>query len=485
VPLVLGVGSGATSTTVEVRDADDGRLVASARASHPGAVAVGTQHPEVWWDGMADAIGAAGVRDVDAFSVAAQRQALVLVDGSGAPLCPASLRGDDRAGDVAAGLVRRLGAERLARATGHVPGPDTPLPRLAFLLDDEARVPERLHAVLGAHDHLTYRLTGRRVTDRSGASATGWWGPVDERWRFDLLDRAIRRVPEHGWEAVLPEVLDPGAAADWMSATVHELLRLRRRPLVAAGLTDVAARALAAGTPAGAAVALLGDDDAVTVARTEAPAADPTGVVQGFADATGQHLPTVALPSIGPVLDAMARMLSIDGEALALLAWRAPAPGDGPVLVPFTPPGAGGRPPGRRGALVGLDRGLEPFHVAAAALQGAGVVVADAVDAVAQGAPVILVGADAMRPGVAGTIADLVGAPVRVATTQTSAATGAAVQAAAALHGSTPDEVVAAWGLGATEELVPPGRFDGVAVRAAIAALTRRRPPSSGSPDPR
>ncbi|MGH9135757.1 MAG: FGGY family carbohydrate kinase, partial [Acidimicrobiales bacterium] len=340
-PLVLGVESGAAATAVEVRDADDGHLVATARVDHPQPSDVSSpQDPGAWWDAMADAVAAAGVRDVGALSVAGQRQALVLTNATGSPLCPASPRADARAEAFASDLVSRLGAERLARATGHVPGSDTPLARLAWLVQADPSLAERVGAVFSAHDHLTSRLTGRRVTDRSGASATGWWGPTDGRWRLDLLDRAVRPAPAAGWSAVLPSVLAPGEPADWMSATVHELLRLRGRPLVAAGLTDIAARALAAGVNGGAALALL-LDDATASGLTPAPAADPSGVVQGFADAAGGFLPTVPLAPVGPVLDAACRLLSTDMAGLAELASRAgddrvPDGAARPVLVPFS-----------------------------------------------------------------------------------------------------------------------------------------------------
>ena len=52
----------------------------------------------------------------------------------------------------------------------------------------------RIETVLLPHDYLTYRLTGRYVTDRGDASGTGYWSPFEERWRPDLLDRVRRRA---------------------------------------------------------------------------------------------------------------------------------------------------------------------------------------------------------------------------------------------------------------------------------------------------
>src|SRR5687767_7358007 len=136
----MGVASLAAATRVEVRDADSGSLVATGTARHPGIPEVGAveQQVEAWWDGFVEAVGAAGVRaDVAGLAIAGQRAALVLVDRAGTPLGPASLRGDGRAAATAAELVARLSADRLARATGQVPGTDTPLARLVWRLATE------------------------------------------------------------------------------------------------------------------------------------------------------------------------------------------------------------------------------------------------------------------------------------------------------------------------------------------------------------
>ena len=209
VALVLGVGSSRTTTVAEVRDADSGRLVGRGSVDH-GRADDAEQPAERWWDALVDAVAASGVRrDVAALAVAAQRQALVLLDGAGATLGPATTRADTRATDTAIALVERLGAARLARATGHVPGPDSPLARLAWRLATDPEAAPRTGAVLGAHELLTFRLTGRRVTDRGGASTTGWWNPTGGNWRYELLDRAVRPAPAVGWDEALPEILGP------------------------------------------------------------------------------------------------------------------------------------------------------------------------------------------------------------------------------------------------------------------------------------
>ena len=52
-PLVLGVDSSTQSTKVELRDADDGRLIASGRSPHPATLPPRSeQDPAAWWTAL-------------------------------------------------------------------------------------------------------------------------------------------------------------------------------------------------------------------------------------------------------------------------------------------------------------------------------------------------------------------------------------------------------------------------------------------------
>src|SRR5205085_4198199 len=139
------------------------------------------------------------------------------------------------------------------------------------------------------------------------------------------------------------------------------------RPLVAAGTTDVAARALAAVVGPGTAAALLDDHDPVVVAGAATPVADPTGRILGLADAAGNHLPTIGIAPIGRSLDGIARLLATDAAGLAARAATAAAErGARPPRTVVLPARAGGpatRPPGRAGAAIGLDGDSTPAEV--------------------------------------------------------------------------------------------------------------------------
>lgn len=148
-PLVLGVDSSAANTTVEVRDADSGRLVATGVAPHPALDARrAEQDPALWWRSLLAAVAATGRRDIAAMAVAGQQQALVVTDTAGAVLRPALLADDPRARRHAHRLV---GTDPAAWVddVGLVPGPESPLAKLAWLRTEERETFARIGHVLG------------------------------------------------------------------------------------------------------------------------------------------------------------------------------------------------------------------------------------------------------------------------------------------------------------------------------------------------
>ena len=94
-PLVLGIDSSTQSTKVELRDVDDGRLVASGRAHHPPTTPPRSeQDPEAWWTALREAVAGLPRVEIAGVSVAAQQMGLVVLDDALRPLRPAKLWND-------------------------------------------------------------------------------------------------------------------------------------------------------------------------------------------------------------------------------------------------------------------------------------------------------------------------------------------------------------------------------------------------------
>ncbi|HUG85087.1 MAG TPA: xylulokinase [Euzebya sp.] len=428
--LVAGIDSSTQSCKIVVRDADTGELKRSGSAPHPDGTEV---DPARWWTALQTAItSAGGLDDVAAVSVAAQQHGMVCLDDDGQVVRPALLWNDTRSAQAAADLIAELrgGADAWAQATGSVPVASFTVTKLRWLAQHEPAAAKRTIAVCLPHDWLTWRLRGAEdgsrlselVTDRGDASGTGYFSPVTGQYDRALLSYAL------GHDVVLPKVLAPAEVAGQAGAM-----------LLGPGTGDNAAAALGLRAGPGDVVVSIGTSGVAT-AVSDTPTADPSGIIAGFADATGRYLPLVCTLNAARVLSSTAAMMGVDLETFSRLALSAPAGAGGLVMVPYL---QGERTPNRpdaTGALHGLTLAtMAPAMVARAAVEGLLCGLADGVDAlVAAGVAVdrvLLIGGGARSEAVRQLAPTIFGRPVVVPQDAEYVADGAARQAAWALSG--------------------------------------------------
>ena len=325
-------------------------------------------------------------------------------------------------GDVAAG------AQAWASAVGSVPVAAFTVTKLRWLARHEPDAAARTAAVCLPHDWLTWRLAGsadlrQLTTDRSDASGTGYWSGSTSDYRTDLLQLAFGSVP------LLPRVLGPAESAGKAGDV-----------LLGAGAGDNAAAALGLGARPGDVIVSIGTSGTVFGVGTTA-SADASGVVAGFADATGHFLPLVCTLNAARVFDATATMLGVDAATLAELALSAPPGADGLVVVPYL---EGERTPNRpdaTGAIHGWRiQNSTAAHLARAAFEGVLCGLADGLDAlIAEGFVVeriVLIGGAARSPAMRSIAPAVFGRPVTVPSPGEYVADGAARQAAWMLSGA-------------------------------------------------
>ena len=446
-PLVAGVDSSTQACTIVVRDADDGRLVAQAEAAHPPASPpVSEQHPEAWWTAFQHAAQRLDLGSVAAVSIDGQGHGLVPLDTRCRVIRPAKLWNDTTASPEARELVERLGSAEWARRTGVVPVSAITVAKLLWLRRHEPASFDRLATILLPPDYLGWRLTDRFVTDRSEGSGTGYMDATTSRWDIGLLDLVDE---ERDWAAMLPHVNGPNEAAGQVTAAAAAATGLPEGALVGPGANDQPVCALSLGIIGEDVLISLGTSGTVSV-RTRAPVSDPTGAVTGVADAAGAYRPLVCTLNATRVTDTFAGILGVDFEALAAMALAAPGDPRRPVVVPYLD---GERTPDRpraTGTLARLRVGVTREQVARAAFEGVlcgllgGLRALERVGVPGDGR-VILTGGGAASPAYRQLLADLVGRPVHVSDLTETSASGAAVQAAAVLHGRPVDEIVEAW----------------------------------------
>ncbi|WP_020574509.1 xylulokinase [Actinopolymorpha alba] len=428
-PKVAGIDSSTQSCKVVVCDADSGEVLAERSAPHPD----GTEcPPEAWWSAFQEA-GDGLLDEAAAIGVAGQQHGMVTVDEAGEVVRPALLWNDTRSAGAAARLTERLGGPKAwAEAVGSVPVASMTVTKLAWLAEHEPSNADRVAQVMLPHDYLTWMLCGRperAVTDRGDASGTSYWSPATGDYRTDLLELAFGRTP------VLPRVLGPsepaGAVAPGSVAPAGAL--------VSAGTGDNMGAALGLGVQAGDVVVSLGTSGTVFAAHDK-PTADPTGIVAGFADATGRFLPLVCTLNAARVLTATAAMLGVDVAGFNELALTARPGAGGLVLLPYLDGERTPNLPDAAGSLHNLRRdAMTPANLARAAVEGMLCGLADGLDALRDHGVVVrrvlLIGGAARSPVVQAVAPTVFGVPVTVPAPAEYVALGAARQAAWALAG--------------------------------------------------
>ncbi|GLU50068.1 xylulokinase [Nocardiopsis ansamitocini] len=440
--LVAGVDSSTQSCKVVIRDAETGRLVRQGRANHPDGTEV---DPELWWTALGEALAeAGGIEDVDAVSIAGQQHGMVCLDEQGRVVRPALLWNDTRSAGAAADLVTELGPEFWSGAVGSVPVASFTVTKLRWLAEHEPEAAARTTAVCLPHDWLTWKLSGSTdlaalVTDRSDASGTGYFDGRTNQYRRDLLERAL------GHDALLPRVAGPVAAVGRVGDA-----------MIGPGAGDNAAASL--GLSAGDDVVVSLGTSGTVFARSAQQADDASGLVAGFADATGAFLPLVCTLNAARVLDAAARMLGVSLDELSNLALKAAAGAQGVVFVPYLEGERTPNLPDSSGALHGLTLANSTReNLARAAVEGMLCGMAACLDALsAQGVAVEkvrLIGGAARSEAVRQIAPSVFGVPVLALEPGERVADGAARQAAWVLNGDTAPPL---W----TEQLAPPKCFE-------------------------
>jgi xylulokinase len=341
---------------------------------------------------------------------------------------------DVKSAPQAAALVTEFGgpAEWAAR-TGSVPTMSFTVTKLRWLAEREPENAARVHWVMLPHDWLTWRLAGggpgasaiEPVTDRGDASGTGYFSPADGRWRPDWAERAV------GHPVALPRVAAPSeivGRTSWGAA-------------ISAGTGDNMGAALGMGLAEGDVAVSIGTSG-TAYAVTSAMTADPSGLVSGFADATGRFLPLACTLNAARVLDVTARMIGVDAAGLSDLALKASPGADGVTLLPYLD---GERTPNRPAAN-GVLRGLTTSNatqenLARAAVEAVLCSLADAIDCLRpcgiSPGRIVLTGGAARSAAVQAIAPAIFGLPVVVPEAAEYVALGAARQAAWALSGAS------------------------------------------------
>ncbi|MDP4985965.1 MAG: xylulokinase [Candidatus Nanopelagicales bacterium] len=424
--LVAGVDSSTQSVKIVVRDAQTGELIREARASHPDGTEIA---PSKWLSALNES--SSGLFDgVQAISIGAQQHGMVVVDQNKQVVRDALLWNDTRSALDATDLVNELGgADKWADAVGSVPVASFTVTKLRWLAKNEPNNAAKVNGVMLPHDWLSWQLMGTPdefITDRGDASGTGYWSPKTNEYRKDLLKLAL------GKEVQLPRVAKPNEIIGKTTSGIS----------VAPGTGDNMAAALGLGASTGDIVISLGTSGtAYTVSAN--PTNDSSGIIAGFADATGNYLPLACTLNAARVINAGASALNVSLDQFAELALSAQPGSEGLVLLPFLDGERTPNLPTAKGSMHGLTRNnLTPANFARACIEGMLCSLAEASDVITNFGKgtvpnrVVLIGGAAASKAVQEIAATLFKVPIHIPPAAEYVADGAARQAAWALSGS-------------------------------------------------
>jgi xylulokinase len=233
-----------------------------------------------------------------------------------------------------------------------------------------------------------------------------------------------------GHDAELPRVVAPGAVA----------ARTVSGAVLAGGTGDNMGAALGMALQPGEVLVSIGTSGVASAVSATA-VADGTGVVTGFADASGGYLPMVTTINAAGILDLQARWLGVDHDGLGALALESTPGAGGVTLLPYY---GGERSPNRPDA-VGTWTGLTPrttrADLARAAYEALLCSLADAVDRLVEATGdrprrLLLVGGATRSAALRALAPAVLGTPVTLPPPAEYVALGAARQAAWALAGT-------------------------------------------------
>ncbi|MFI7744308.1 xylulokinase [Kocuria rhizosphaericola] len=435
---VLGIDSSTQSTKALLVDAGTGEVLAQRRAPHPEGTEV---DPRAWLAALDDAAGPF-LEEASAVSVGGQQHGMVALDEQDRVVRDALLWNDTRSAPQARQLVEEMGgAAACAEELGSVLVASMTSTKLRWMAEHEPEHAARTHRVLLPHDYLSWHLGADRdsfCTDRGDASGTGYFSTRTGTWKHTLVEQAL------GHDVELPQVAaDPHAAMGRTAAGA----------VLAAGTGDNMAAALGIALGPGD-VSLSIGTSGVAAMVSETRTADPSGLVTGFADATGRYLPMATTLNAARILEFGARVLGVGHDGLADLALAGRPGAGGVTLLPYLD---GERTPDRpeaRATLHGMSSRTGRADIARACVEGLLCSLADGVAALerATGTPaerILLIGGGAQSEAVRRLAPAVLGRPVLVPAPGEYVALGAARQAAWALSG---EEEPPAWALAGAQE---------------------------------
>ena len=275
---LLGLDAGNTVIKAVLFDLDGRQVSAFAldgRSSTPAPGHVERDLDELWRnarEAIGGCIAEAGIDpgQIAAIGCAGHGNGLYLLDRSDRPLIGIQSL-DTRAAGLAEELAATVG-EKLHAICLQTPWPSQTPVLLSWLRRNRPETYERAGALIMCKDYITFKLTGRKVSDISDMSGCGLLRMPDGRYDANLL--ALYGL--EGAEDLLPPPIDPADIAGTVTAEAAEETGLAVGTPVVAGYFDVISSALGSGVVAPGAASIIAGTWSINQVISSAPVVDPS-----------------------------------------------------------------------------------------------------------------------------------------------------------------------------------------------------------------
>jgi len=451
--LVVGVDSSTQSCKVEVRERDTGTLISRGTSPHePTFPPLSEQDPDQWWRAFLRAFEAATPQDkvdktqIEAIAVTAQCHGMVTLDDDLRVVRPAKLWNDTQSASQSQDLVDKYGRDYWINQVGSLISSSFTVTKVAWLKENEPENFSRVAKICLPHDYLTFRLSNRLVTDRAGATCTGYYSIRDSKWIYEILEGIDG---SRDWSDALPEVLGPETVAAKISESVAKELGVSTDVVVGPGTGDSMAAGIGLGIREGDFVFSIGTSAVISTVSSK-PVYDLTALVNSTADARGKFQPVIVGLNGTKITDWGATIMNCSLDELGELALATEIDEDSAVMGAFFDGERAPDLPYATGILGGLNSSTDRSRFARCIFDGVLLPMVKNYTFLTtlvekSDGRLILTGGGSKSPAYQQLLADLLQKEVYILRVEESAARGACVQAAAIAGESTVSEIVEQW----------------------------------------
>ncbi len=431
----IGIDLGTGSVKLLLVDGE-GRILAEAAESyevHSPKSGWTEQDPSDWLrameKGMADLLAGQESGAVRGISFSGQMHGLVVLDKNDTVIRPCILWNDARTAAQTAYLNEKIGRAKLSEWTGNVAFAGFTAPKLLWMRQNEPEKFGKIAKIMLPKDYLVYHLTGRFVTDFSDASGTLLLDVKTRTWSLPMM--VLCGVSEKQ----LPTLHESYGAVGKLRADWADKFGLPRDVVIAAGAGDNAAAAVGTGTVQNGACNISLGTSGTIFLSSDVYTVDEKNSLHSFCHANGHyHL-------MGCILSAaFCRKWWLE-EILGSTDYpaddRAIATASDTDELLFLPYLAGERSPhnnlNARGAFIGLSSTTTKAQMSRAILEGVTFALRDCLEAAKKNGvfptSAGLCGGGAKSRIWRQIVADILGIPIHILSTEQGPAFGAAILA--------------------------------------------------------